>query len=197
MCGSAPYKPLFDIGNEKLVERTIRLLRENNISDIAISTNDERYDKIGVPLVHHENPTGDGYVWLNAFYPAAEETCYIYGDVLYSPEAIKTIVNTETEDIMFFASAPPFSPLYIKRWAEPFAYKVVDVDRFQKCIAKAKVLNAQGKFKRSPISWELWQVIKDTPLNHIDYTNYTIINDYTVDVDTAEQAIRILNRGDI
>jgi len=31
--------------------------------------------------------------------------------------------------------------------------------------------------------WELWQVIKDTPLNKINYKNYTVINDYTCDID--------------
>lgn len=198
MCGGwASYKPLFEIGNEKLVERTIRLLKDNNISDIAISTNDDRYEEIGAPILHHDNPSGDGFIWLNGFYPTMEEVCYIYGDVLYSPNAIKTIVETETDDIMFFASAPPYSPLYTKKWAEPFAFKVVDAIRFLKCIAKAKELYIKGRFNRPPISWELWQVIKKTPLNYIDYTNYTAINDYTVDIDTAEQGALILDRGDI
>ena len=34
--------------------------------------------------------------------------------------------------------------------------------------------------------WELWQVIQATPLNHIDYSNYTVINDYTCDIDCPE-----------
>ena len=36
--------------------------------------------------------------------------------------------------------------------------------------------------------WELWQVIQATPLNHIDYGNYTAINDYTCDIDYEDDA---------
>ena len=39
--------------------------------------------------------------------------------------------------------------------------------------------------------WELWQIIKGTPFNKIDYTNYTVINDYTCDVDGKEDLVAI------
>ena len=121
--------------------------------------------------------------------------CYVFGDVFYSPEAIKTIVETKTDDIEFFASAPPYSDQYIKRWAEPFAFKVQNAKRFFYCIEQAIELDKRGLLKRHPISWELWQVIKNTPINRIDYTNYTQVNDYTVDIDTEEQAHLIIDRG--
>ena len=105
---------------------------------------------------------------------------------MYSPEAIKTIVETNTKDIEFFASAPPFSKQYSKKWAEPFAFKVVNQKHLKTAIDKVIKLNEEKKFKRKPIAWELWQVIKGTKLNEIDYTNYTVINDYTCDVDEIE-----------
>ena len=44
MCGGPRSdKPLRVIYNEALAQRTIRLLRENGIKDIAISSNDDRY----------------------------------------------------------------------------------------------------------------------------------------------------------
>ena len=118
------------IDGEALVERTIRLLRENGAEDIAISSNSHLFDVFGVPVLDHYNSyvargynDCDGY-WVDAFYPTDEPTCYIFGDVFFSPEAIRTIVETDTTDIDFFASAPPFAPEYPKRWAEPFALKV-------------------------------------------------------------------------
>ena len=48
-------------------------------------------------------------------------------------------------------------------------------------------------FKRNPIAWELWQVIKNTPLNQIDYTNYVAINDYTCDIDSEEDIEKFKN----
>lgn len=190
MCGGSAFKlhtpkPLTIIRGETLVERTIRLLRNEGVSNIAISSTDMRFQNFGVPMLMHDNPgfNDKNYRWLNAFFPTYEPTCYIFGDVLFSPEAIHTIVTTFTDDIEFFASAPPFSKLYKREWAEPYAFKVMNYKRFFDCIALTKHYEELGKFHRDAISWELWQVIKATPLNKIDYTNYTVINDYTVDID--------------
>lgn len=181
------------IQGEPLVARTIRLLRENGVEDIAISSNDVIFEKFGVPVLHHDNywkvfgyETVDG-LWVNAFYPTDYPVCYLLGDIVFSHAAMRTIVNTDTKDIEFFASAPPFAKEYPKEHAEPIAFKVVDTKYFRECInvvVKAKKL---GLFYRNPIAWELWQVIKKTPLNFIDYSNYTVINDYTCDIDNETE----------
>ena len=187
-------KHLTKINGEAIVERTIRLLRENGVEDIAISSNDPRFEQFGIPVLRHNNPyrlpkDADAKTpWLDAFYPMETPVCYIFGDVVFSPEAIKTIVETPTDSVQFFASAKPLPPIYPKRWAEPFAFKVEDLRLFWESVVLAKKYDEQGLFKRQPVSWELWQVIKGTPLNKIIYTNYKVINDYTCDVDTPEDA---------
>lgn len=180
------------INDEPNVARTIRLLRENDVTDIAISTNNEVFEQFGVPLLHHKN-TFDrkSGAWVEAFYPTDEPACYLFGDVVYSPEAIRTIVNTETDGIEFFASAPPFSPEYIKKWAEPFAFKVVDQKRFRAAIDFVKANVGSGIFRRHPIAWELWQILNGWNVNDIDYDSYIVINDYTCDLDTIDDAKRI------
>jgi len=189
-------KQLMLIQGEPIVARTIRLLREQGVTDIAISSNNPAFDEFGVEVLHHDNPyylpmgSNAKTPWLDAFYPTTEPVCYIFGDVVFSPAAIKTIVETETDDIEFFASTPPFAPIYFKKWAEPFAYKVVNTKRFFEAIEQTKIYDKQGKFHRQPVSWELWQVIKGTPLDKIDFTNYTAINDYTCDVDWERDAIK-------
>lgn len=185
-------KHLSMIYGEPLVARTIRLLRENGVDNIAISSNNPIFEQFGVPVLHHNNPytlpknEHAKTPWLDGFYPTNNPVCYIFGDVVFSPAAIKKIVETETDDIEFFASAPPFAKNYCKEWAEPFAYKVVNTKRFFKAIEQTKEYEKQGCFYRQPVSWELWQVIKGTELAKIDYTNYTVINDYTCDIDTPE-----------
>lgn len=176
-----------------IIERTIMLLQNAGVDDIAISTNNKRFERLGLPILHHKNNFGNGGHWLEAFYPMDEPCCYIFGDVFFSPEAIKTIVNTETNSVEFFASAPPFHPKYIKHWAEPFAFKVQTPDFFRMCVNHAIELADQGIFRREPIAWELWQVIKLTPFNQIRYDNYIAINDYTCDVDN-ESDLRNLRR---
>ena len=175
---------LLEIKGEPIIARTIRLLRENGVEDIAISTDmPELFEGFGVQIIK----CSYGPLWLECFPLTHEPTCFIFGDVVFSPEAIKKIVETETEDVEFFASAPPFPTTYKKRWAEPFAFKVKDMQHMIEAIGDTLVLmDRYNAFKREPIAWELWQVIKRTPLNIIDYTNYTVINDYTCDIDEPE-----------
>lgn len=185
------------IDGEPIVARTIRLLREAGVEDVAISSNNPAFEQFGVPVLKHDN----GYVayglgkyntsWCDAFYPTDEPTCYIFGDVVFSPDAIRTIVETETDDIQFFASAPPFSERYTKPWAEPFAFKVADTDHLKHAVRLTGEYAERGLFFRNPIAWELWQVIYDSPLNYIDFSSYVAINDYTCDVDTVEDAMAI------
>ena len=197
MCGGTYQKwqtprQLTKIDGEPIVARTIRLLRENGVEDIAISSLNPVFEQFGVPVLRHNNdfvvrgPWDSTGHWCDAFYPTDEPTCYLLGDVVFSPEAIRTIVETDTDDIQFFASAPPFAPEYPKRWAEPFALKVVNTDHLKHAISLTKQYTEQGLFKRKPIMWELWQVIQAAPLNHIDYDSYVVINDYTCDIDDQE-----------
>lgn len=183
-----------EINSEAIVARTIRLLRENGVEDIAISSNNEMFKLFGVPLLTHKNswvvprPHVSTGLWCDCFYPTDEPACYLMGDVVFSPEAIKKIVDTDTDDIEFFASAPPFAPNYMKPWAEPFAFKVKNQTHLKMAQEMTKNLAKNHAFKRPPLAWEFWQVVKKTELNKIDYTNYTVINDYTCDIDVPEDA---------
>lgn len=194
-------RQLLEIRGEPMVGRTIRLLREAGAEDIAISTHDRRFGVFGVPLLEHENSftsyvtntleTCDG-AWVDAFYPTDVPACYLMGDVFFSPEAIRTIVETETDGVQYFASAPPFAETYIKPWAEPFAFKVADQARFRKAIDWIRANMGKGVFRRHPIAWELWQVINDEDPNMLNFENYCVINDYTCDIDHPYDVDRIL-----
>ena len=182
-------RQLTKVAGEPIVARTIRLLKENGVTDIAISSNDDRFAQFGVPLLKKVNdwtvirPGVSTGAWYNGFYYTNEPVCYLFGDVIFSENAIKTIVETKTYDVEFFASAPPFDKAYTKPWAEPFGFKVVNTEHFHEAVAQTELYHKAGMFNRNPIAWELWQVIKDTPINKIDYKNYTVINDYTCDID--------------
>ena len=189
-------RQLMKICGEPIVARTIRLLREEGVSDIAISADDVRFDKLGVPVLRHENDfrvTADGCegAWVHAFYPTDEPACYLMGDVVYSPEAIHRIVRTETDDVLFFASTPPFSPQFIKDSAEPYAFKVVNQRRFRAAIDYVAASVDAGIFRRHPVSWELWQVLCGKSVRSINYETICAINDYTCDVDHPEDVARI------
>ena len=179
---------LLKINGEEIVARTIRLLRENGVEDIAISTHDKRFKEFGVPILEHDNfyyarsyNHTDGH-WCNAFYPMDEPVCYVFGDVVFSPKAIKTIVETDTKDVELFGSAEPFAEEYPRKWHEPFALKVKNTTHLHEAIEELK--DKANECWRKPLMWELWSVIKGRSIAEEDLTtDYTIINDYTCDID--------------
>lgn len=183
------------INGEPLVARTIRLLRKYGIKDISISSNDRRFEQFGLPVLKHDNEYTvhgyndyDGY-WCNCFYPTGEPTCYIFGDVFFSAKAIKTIVQTKTDDVELFGSAKPFDKRYIKEYVEPFALKVTDVEHLNRACDEVK----KAECWRNPLVWELWDIIKGYPADkpHRNRKDYTIINDYTCDIDTKDDILRL------
>ena len=202
MCGGKYKKwerprQLIEIKGEPIVARTIRLLRENGVEDIAISSNNPEFWRFGVPVLEHENSYDAieynnfaGY-WCDAFYPTDDPACYLFGDVIYSPAAIRTIVTTETDDIAFFGSKQPFAKEYPKPWIEPFAFKVQNQEHLHYAVERVKELDRNGWFHRKPIAWEVWNVINGGDINHIDPDSYIGINDYTCDIDYPYEVLQI------
>lgn len=189
-------KHLTKIYGEPIIARTIRLLKESGVKDISISTNNDAFETFGLPILKHENDyyaveynNMRGY-WCNAFYPTKEPACYIFGDVVFSPEAIRTIVEYKTDSIMLFGSKEPFAPDYPKWYIEPFAFKVQDQALLRWACKEVKRLDSIGAFRRKPIAWELWNVICGGDPNTIN-NSYQAINDYTCDIDNPDE-IRIV-----
>ena len=134
--------------------------------------------------------------WLNG-YPIEllnEPICFICGDVYFSENAIKTIVEAETDSTLFFCTHNNQSPFYIKHHDEPLAYKVVDYELFKKKIDETKKLKDEGMCCREPVVWELYRVINGIWVNeHKLTTNYVAINDESCDVDSKND-IKLLNK---
>lgn len=79
-------KPLLKVNGEILIERAIRLLKENGITDIAISTHNPKYEYLGIEILKHKNNykhddkerhNKSEKSWLNAYYPTEEAACYM------------------------------------------------------------------------------------------------------------------------
>ena len=186
-------RQLTKINGEPLIVRTIRLLKENGVNDIIISAKDKKFDNLGVKRYKPRNcnydcEKGTGY-WLSAF-PfelMKEPVCFIWGDVYFSEEAIKTIVKTDTDSTLFFCTYNNQNDLYFKPHDEPLAYKIVDTDLFKKHITRVKRLYDRGKTGRHPIVWEVYRSINGLDVNkHIMTDNYVAINDISCDIDYLE-----------
>lgn len=185
-------KHLLEIGGERIVERTIRLLRENGVNDIVITATDERFDGLGVPRLEHRNTyrqeNGEQYgYWLDAFYPFTEPIVYIFGDVYFSDKAIKTIVNYDGGGNILFGSALATNTLHMN-WGEPFAYVVNDMATFRAGIEAVKKLQDEGKTDRMPVVWELYRYLNglDVNIHEVKSDTFKVIDDVTIDVDSPE-----------
>lgn len=185
-------KQLSVVRGEVLIDRTIRLLKENGVSDLYISSNNPIFDKYAPRLENKENnmvvENGKctGY-WLDAFYPINDEVCYIFGDVYFSPEAIKTIVEYESSENVLFGNSVAKNEEH-QNWGEPFAYKVKKYDEFMNGVKAVKKLFDEGKTIRHPIVWELYRYLHNLDINVQQITDdYVCIDDYTIDVDSPER----------
>lgn len=197
-------KPLLKVNGEVLVERTIRLLRENGIKDIAISigTNTVYFNYLDVELLKkdnnyiHDNPETNlksNGCWLNAYYLMDEPCCYLHGDVYWSEEAIKTVIETEVKDTMFFCVADKSNGKKNDniKGQEPLGYKVQNNKLFNKAVNDLKRMIDEGKFKKDPISWHLYRYINNVEMQYDGFGNnifntkgdYIAIDDYTTDID--------------
>lgn len=196
-----PFKiprQLIEINGEKLIQRTIRLLKENGIKDIIVTSHDKRFDNLGAvryePLFNDYKPKENKGYWLSAF-PIElidEPITFLLGDVYYSENAIRTIVESETDDILFFCTSKKdgYSDKYIKHHDEPLGFKVEDYNLFKNSIYEVKKLKDLGKTNREPIAWELYRFINNIDVNkHELKDNYIAINDGSCDIDTEKDVV--------
>ena len=192
-------KQLQVVNGERIVERTIRLLRENGIKDIVITSNNPQFDELGVPRLEHENSYRyengklNGY-WLDAFYPKFrknQKATFVFGDVYFTEDAIKQIVEYKGEGNVLFGSAGAL--MQGKVWGEPYAYVVNDMATFYDGIKAVKKLQDEGKTDRVPIVWELYRYLNGIDVNthRVKDETFIAIDDETDDADTPEKLERI------
>ena len=182
-------KPLSIIKGETLLQRTIRLLKENGVEDILISSNDCQFEQYGTVIYHensyrYEEGKVKGY-WVDAYYPTDKPTIYLHGDVYYTEDAIKKILNLNPKVNTFIGNEIARN-LEHKNWGEPFGWIVVDQKVFRRAIEETKRLQDEGKLERGyAISWELYRVLNglDPNKQYINDDTYLSINDETIDVD--------------
>lgn len=199
MCGGyyenfETHKALSIIDGEKLVERTIRLLRENGVENIYISANNDYFDYLGLPILKHENSCRyengkiHGY-WVDAYYPYDKPCVYLHGDVYYSDNAIKKIVNYNACYNTFIGNEIARNKEH-KNWGEPFGYIVVNQHAFKDGIRLVKEMQDGGYLERGyGISWELYRVLNGLDPNkmYIYDNTYLSIDDETSDIDEPWQ----------
>jgi hypothetical protein len=167
------------INGETLIGRTTRLLKEYGINDYLITTSDERYKQYGQTRPQTNNDCEiDRYEEIED-----NEICYLYGDVYYTEEALRTIINTPTDEILFFGSE-----------MEIFGVKIKNKKLFFKHKNRVKKLYLDSKIDRC-IGWEVYKSINNLPLNEYAITDrFVLIDDETDDIDYPYNYLEIIDK---
>lgn len=167
-------KHFIEINGESLIERTTRLLKENGILDYVITANDKIYDDYGKTIKQTYNQCEiDRFEEIND-----DNICYLYGDVYYTEEAIKQIINKDTDNILFFGSN-----------MEIFAIKIKNKELFYEHKNKIKKLFLNNQIGRC-IGWEIYRSLNNIPFEeHIIKDMYYLIDDLTDDIDYPEDYV--------
>ena len=160
---------MVEVGGEPLIGRTTRLLKENGVNDYIITCNNGIYAQFGQTF----EPTKYDCE-IDRFEDTFLEkpVCFLYGDVFYTEAAIKTILETSNDDILFFGSE-----------GEMFAIKITNYKHFKQVKALIKKLYLNGLLDRC-ICWEIYRYLHGIPFKeHIITGDYIKILDGTDDID--------------
>ena len=179
------FKHLLKVDGEAIIARAVRLLYKYGAEDITICSRHQQYTY--APRKKYP----DNVEEIDKFYSSREDwegTCvFVYGDVFFSEEAIKTITSYEGKNIEFFGRPLP-SKITGGKHGEIFAVYVPEAKHkeFKEACAFIRQGVQSGSVKRGG-AWELYRHLQGIGLNnHIVTTNMTIIDDWTDDFDYLE-----------
>jgi len=136
-------RQLLDVGGEGILERMIRLIREECDDEIFIITNNKILENHVKKLKYNNiiifHPINEKFA-LESLYSSKEEwvdkNIFMYGDVVFSKHAIRKILNSDNKIYFFFRVKPH---LYLnKRYPEMFSMSIpiAETDKMESIFKK-------------------------------------------------------------
>lgn len=167
-------KHFIRIGEETLLERTVRLIKEREpTSDVFITSHDPRYEVEGAKRYEPQN----NVLEIDRFTEELIEDniCFLYGDTFYSEEAMERITKEAVEDILFFGNERSI-----------VAIKVKDGELFRYHVNHVRQLFLQDKIK-SCKGWQVYQSFLNLPYDEKQICEkYVYIKDQTRDFNSPK-----------
>lgn len=168
-------KHLIKIDGEVLLERTVnQLKRLDNNAEVIITSHDPRYEFKGATRYEPLNNILEIDRFTNEL--IEDDICFLYGDTYYSDEAIKTIINTKTNDSIFFGNSKSI-----------VAIKVNNSTNFKKHIEKVRELFLNQKIKNC-LGWQVYQSFQKLPFDIKQIgENFILVDEKTIDYNTPKE----------
>jgi len=189
-------KHLIRINNERLIDRTVRMLRERSNSQICIAAFDSSYDVPGTtrfaPSHGRENYLDtDKFLCSVDFWSTDDQTLLVYGDVFFTAEAMNAVTSF-TGACSFFGRPFP-SRCTGRRWAELFALSFSPSGgiKMREAMLDVRLQLQNGQIKRGG-GWEVYRRFNNLhPVCLVERRQpvgacFTTIDDFTDDFDHPE-----------
>lgn len=159
-------KHLIKIDNENMLERIVRQLKENNVDNISITSNNPAYE---LPGIRRNEMIYDNKMYNMFYYKALEgEVTFLYGDTFYTDNIINKIIKTETDDIVFFGTDDSI-----------IGIKVINYKKFKKYVEEMKDYNVDRA------GWALYRKINNLPEgDNTPCSNFVHIDEEVINVNT-------------
>lgn len=178
-------KQLVRIGKEALLDRTVRLLRENGVTNIHVVSNDERLKVEHVNLFSPALSRWTVETLLSTRSLWAERTVVLLGDVFYSEDAMRAAIEFDGPVRVFGRSGPSWFTSC--EWAEIFAVSftreaIGRIAHAADCALQAAAGGGKGKL------WQMYYSLLGSPMDEhrIDSDVFFVIDDFTDDFDSPE-----------
>lgn len=187
-------KHLIEIEGERLLDRTVRLLRERGVQDIHVVVKQisPAYQAEGaeqyVAKLNPENKDADKFLSSSELWNPTGRTIVFYGDCYYTEDAMDTILDYSGKDWHLFCRRDA-SDITGTPWGECFAYVFYSrhFDLFRTKLEYVRDLFKAGTITRCG-GWELYRALtgregRRVLRPHTMTTNWTNIDDWTDDFD--------------
>ena len=168
-------KHLVEVEGEVLLERTVRLINKlDPSSKVIITSHDKRYEFEGSTRYEPKN----NILEIDRFtYELIEDNmCFLYGDTYYTEETMEKIINTDTDELLFFGNNKSI-----------VAIKVKDSEVFKENINKVKELFLKNKIKNCK-GWQVYQSYQNLEFDKKQIGDrFVVVDEKTIDYNTPEE----------
>ena len=165
-------KHLIECEGEPLIARTARLVREADPSaEVILSSGNAAYDACGIA---RHTPAHGELEWDRFCRELVEcPVCFLYGDVYYTPQAMRAIVEADGDPYCFLGSESSIYAAKLGDWSR--AARVLDEHRAR--IEAGELPDGKG--------WQLYHALAGMELpGRARGTRYHLVADATRDFNT-------------
>lgn len=137
-------KHLIEVEGETLLKRTVRLIHDvDKDAEVIITSHNPEYEVEGAARYEPKN----NVLEIDRFTEELvdDNVCFLYGDTFYSKEAMETIFNTKTDEIIFFGNEKSI-----------VCVKIADGDIFRKHFIRVRNMFIKGECKTAK-GWQVYR----------------------------------------